>query len=186
MTTYTQTLMSHPDRKRKKEVRDFLFSFFKDMHLNKVVGLAGPNITDYLNFMKSQGFNEFEIYEIDALTAIHQLSVINDKITLKLGNIINANPDEPNTLYDLDYCVTGRYMKDHMARFKSNFIMTFSGRVSLKETLDNFFEARQESIINTIVRKLPLLHTEYITNLGRYIQLTYRDTSPMFCIAKIA
>lgn len=185
MTTYTQTLMSCPDRKRKKEVRDFLFSFFQDMQLNKVVGLAGPNISDYLNFLKSRGFNEFEIYEIDALTAIHQLSTVNDKITLKLGNILEADANEPNTLYDLDYCVTGRHMKEHMAKFKRNFIMTFSGRVSLKETLDTFFKTRQEKVIGSLVRNHPMLHTEYFTNKGKYIQLTYRDTSPMFCIAKV-
>jgi len=73
-----------------------------------------------------------------------------------------------------------------MLKFKNNFIMTFSGRVSLKETLDRFFTAREERVMDSIVKKHSLLHTEYFTNKGKYIQLTYRDTSPMFCIAKIA
>ena len=186
MTTYAKTLAAQPDRKRKKEVRDFLFSLFTHLQLNRIVGLAGPHIEDYIEFCKSKGYTEFEIYEMDKLTAIHQLIHLNNSVQLKLKNILEANPEQPGTLYDLDYCVTGRHMGDHMMKFKHNFIMTFSGRVSLKETMDRFFTVRQEKVIDMVVKKYPLAHTEYFTNKGKYVQLTYRDTSPMFCIAKIA
>lgn len=185
MTTYAQALTVCPDRKKKKEVRDFLFSLFADMQLKRIVGLAGPHIEDYIEFCKSKGYTEFEIYEKDDITAIYQLSKLKNSVQLKLKDILEADPDQPSTLYDLDYCVTGRHMKDHMLKFKNNFIMTFSGRVSLKETLDRFFTAREERVMDSIVKKHPLLHTEYFTNKGKYVQLTYRDTSPMFCIAKI-
>jgi len=78
MTTYAQALVANADRKRKKEVRDFLFSFYTDMQLNKIVGLAGPHIQDYINFCKSKGYTEFEIYEKDGLTAMHQLIQLKD------------------------------------------------------------------------------------------------------------
>ncbi len=56
MTTYAQTLAAQPDRRRKKEVRDFLFSLFEDMQLKRIVGLAGPHIQDYIEFCKSKGY----------------------------------------------------------------------------------------------------------------------------------
>lgn len=186
MTTYTQSLTKKAERTQKKLVREFLFSFFTDMQLNKIVGLAGPNISDYLNFLKSKGFSEFEIYELDTLTAIHQLNNLNGKISLKLGDIIQANPDEPNTLYDLDYCVTVRHMKEHIAKFKNNFIMTFARRVPLAETIGTFFNARNERIITSSTKDSPIEHEIYVTNKGRYVYVPYRDTSPMCCFAKVA
>lgn len=186
MTTYSRTISQNPDRNRKKEVRDFLFSLFTGMQLNKIVGLAGPNIQDYIEFCKSKGFTEFEIYEKDGLTAIHQLTSLNDKVTLKLTDIINANPNEPNVLFDLDYCVTGRYMEPHMAKFLDRFIMTFSIRgVSVKETMDRFFKVRDEKVIGITHPPYPFLAAEYYTNKGKYLQLSYRDTAPMMCLAKI-
>ena len=186
MTTYSKTISKQPNRDKKREVRNFLFSFFKDMQLSKIVGLAGPNIQEYIEFCKSKGFSEFEIYEIDGLTAIHQLASINDKVTLKLTDIINAKADEPNTFYDLDYCVTGRYMTQHMAKFKHRFIMTFSVRgVSIKETMDRFFKARDEKVIGVDYPRYPFPAVMYYTNKGQYLQLSYKDTSPMMCLAKI-
>jgi hypothetical protein len=186
MTTYAQALVANADRKRKKEVRDFLFSFYTDMQLNKIVGLAGPHIQDYINFCKSKGYTEFEIYEKDGLTAMHQLIQLKDSVQLKLKDILEANPNEPGTLYDLDYCVTVRHMKEHIAKFKNNFIMTFARRVPLTETIGTFFTVRDEHVIKTYVYDNPINHTMYHTNKGKYIYAPYKDTSPMCCFAKIA
>lgn len=186
MTTYAQAIAACPDRKRKKEVRDFLFSFFTDMQLNRIVGLAGPQIQDYIEFCKSKGYTEFEIYEKDNLTAIHQLASLKESVSLKLKDILEANPDDPKTLYDLDYCVTVRHMKEHIAKFKNNFIMTFSRRVSLAETITTFFGARDERIITSSTKKDPIDHEIFVTDKGRYVYVPYRDTSQMCCIAKVA
>lgn len=186
MNTYTNSYLLGVERKRKKEVRDFLFSFFSDMDLTKIVGLAGPNIEDYILFCKSRGFTEFEIYENDSMTAIHQLTQSKEKVTIKMKDIINANPDEPHTLYDLDYCATVRKLKEHIARFKSRFIMTFALRVPLEETLNTFFGTRNETIVQIERKESPIKHTEYITDKGRYIYASYRDTIPMCCFAKIS
>ena len=186
MTTYAQALVANADRKRKKEVRDFLFSFYTDMQLNKIVGLAGPHIQDYINFCKSKGYTEFEIYEKDGLTAMHQLIQLKDSVQLKLKDILEANPNEPSTLYDLDYCGTVRYLKKHIAKFQDKFIMTFSQRIPLQETIDTFFSVRDEKVIKTYVKTSPIKHTEYHTNKGKYIYAGYRDSSAMCCIAKVA
>ena len=186
MNTYAIAAASGTERKRKKEVRDFLFSLFMDMHLNKIVGLAGPNIQDYINFCKSKGFTEFEIYEKDGIVAMHQLIHLQDRIQLNLKDILHAPADEPNTFYDLDYCGTVRYLKEHIAKFKNRFIMTFCSRVSIEETIATFFGVRGETILETNVKTSPINHTEYITNVGKYIYAGYRDTTPMCCIAKIS
>lgn len=186
MTTYTQSLLKNAERTQKAIVRDFLFSFFAEAQLNKIIGLAGPNIQDYLNFLKSKGYNEFEIYEMDKLTAIHQLTHLNGRVTLKLGDILHANPNEPNTLYDLDYCVTVRHMKEHIAKFQNNFIMTFARRVPLAETIGTFFTVRDEKVIKTYMYDDPISHTIYNTDKGKYVYIAYKDTSPMCCFAKIA
>jgi hypothetical protein len=186
MNKYASSITPSSKRTKKKEVRDFLFSFFMDMELNKIVGLAGPNIQDYIEFCKSKGFTEFEIYEKDGLTAMHQLVQIKDKVHLHLKDIIHSNVEEQHTLYDLDYCGTVRYLKEHIAKFKERFIMTFSCRVPLEETLSTFFNTRQETILETHTNQNPIKHTEYITDKGRYIFALYKDTTPMCCFAKIA
>lgn len=186
MTTYVQALAVNAERKRKKEVRDFLFSFYADMQLNKIVGLAGPQIQDYINFCKSKGYTEFEIYEKDRITAIHQLVQLKDNVQLKLKDILEANPNEPGTLYDLDYCGTVRHLKEHIAKFQDKFIMTFSCRIPQEETIETFFSVRDEKIIKTYVKTSPLKYIEYQTDKGKYIHVGYRDGSPMCCFAKIA
>ncbi len=188
MSNYARTIAHNPDRKRKKEVRDFLFSFFADMQLNKIVGLAGPHIKDYITYCKSKGYTEFEIYEKDGITALHQLSRLSHEgVHLKLKDVFTANPDECGTLYDLDYCGTIKYLKDHVAKFKDRFIMTFCVRkFSTQDTVETFFNARGETIIEQQENKKPMKYTEYLTDGGMYIHLTYRDTMPMCCFAKIA
>lgn len=174
-------------RKRKKEVRDFLFSLFADMELQKIVGLAGPDIQDYLSYCKLKGFSEFEIYEKNGLVAMHQLIHLKDgNIQLKLKDVIEAEANEPNTLYDLDFCATVRYLQHHIAKFKERFIMTFCLRVSKEETINTFFSVRQETILEFEEFVSPMRHTLYKTNEGKYIYVPYKDTITMCCIAKIS
>ncbi len=50
---------------RKKLVQQVVFDDFKERGITKLVGLAGPNITDYLSFVKSKGIKQAEVYERD-------------------------------------------------------------------------------------------------------------------------
>jgi hypothetical protein len=178
--------LSYKDATKKKEVRDFLFSLFADLQLKKVVGLAGPDINDYLEFCKSKGYEEFEIWENHAPTLMKQIRDIRvSKVELKYGNILNTSEDRHNVLFDLDYCVTVRYMQDHIKKFKDKFIMTFARRIKDEETISSFFSIRGETILSKLDRVTPLLHTIYESTGGKYIFINYRDTSNMCCIAKI-
>lgn len=178
-----RTKATYLDATNKHAVREFLFSFFK---YNNIIGLAGPNVNEYINWCKSKGYNNIEIWENTPDVAMHQLMNIKHPVRMRFGNILEAEPDRINTLYDLDYCVTARYMKEHISKFKDNFIMTFSRRIKDAETVKTFFKSRKEKVITSIEMYNPFHHTFYETNNGsRYIFVNYRDTSNMCCVAKI-
>ena len=102
------------------------------------------------------------------------------------GDILKANPEKENVLFDLDFCASVRFLKEHIAKFKSNFIMTFSTRIGLKETIDTFFKARREKVLDSVDYQSPMPHTIYKTKQGnKYLFIKYWDTSAMCCFAKI-
>lgn len=181
MQKISYTKQSYADAVNKHIVRDFMFSHFQ---LSRIVGLPGPDIQQYLEWCKSKGFNEIEAWEYEPLVAIKQLSELQSELhSYNIGDIINAEL-RADTLYDLDYCRTIKYMKNHMLKFKKNFIMTFSRR--LKGFNPNmFFNMIGEKITSSKECNSPIAHTIYNTNNGRYIYAPYFDTSPMFSIAKI-
>jgi len=167
---------------KKHAVREFLFSYFT---FNNIVGLAGPDINDYIKWCKSKGYDEFEIWENEPVVVMKQLSEVKHPVRYKFGNILHATPED-NTLLDLDYCVSIRYMKEHIKKFRDNFIMTFSTRIGVKETINKFFKFRGEKIISQYEFDGPgLQNIVFNTKLGKYLFITYCDTSAMCCIAKI-
>jgi len=178
MTKYTYINASN-----KHAVREFLFSYFR---FNSVVGLAGPDINDYLKWCESRGYNNIEVWENEPSVMLKQLSEVKTPVRYRFGNILDASLSD-NVLFDLDYCVSIRYMREHLQKFKDNFIMTFSTRIGVQETIDKFFEFRGETIINQIDTPGPGLRNKlFQTNLGKYLFITYFDTSAMCCFAKIS
>jgi len=183
--------ITYRDASIKKQVREFLFSLFLEKQLYKIVGLGGPDITDYISFCESRGYEEFEIYENHADTMIKQLQQVKNirtlgKLSLKYGDILDADANRENVLFDLDFCVTVRYMKETIAKFKNNFIMTFARRIPDKETIKTFFTARDEKIISKYERLKPFQHTIFKTEAGnKYVYIKYYDTSNMCCFAKL-
>lgn len=182
---------TYKDSTSKKQVREFLFSLFLERQLYNIVGLGGPDITDYIAFCQSKGYENFEIFENHADTMIKQLQQVKNirtlgKISLKYGDILDADPNRENVLFDLDYCVTVRYMREHIAKFKDNFIMTFARRIPDVETIGTFFAARAEKIVSKYERLMPFPHTIFKTEAGnKYVYVKYRDTSNMCCFAKL-
>jgi hypothetical protein len=167
----------------KHAVREFLFNHFE---FNKIVGLAGPDINEYVKWCKNKGYSDFEIWENNPVIAMNQLSKVEYPLSYKFGDVINTSIEE-NVLYDLDYCVSVRYMEDHIKKFKDNFIMTFSTRIGIQETINKFFEFRRERFfITKSVNGPGLINKIFNTSEGKYLFTTYFDTSAMCCFAKIA
>jgi len=172
----------------KHKCREFLFSLFAEKQINKIVGLAGPDINDYVKFCKSKGYTEFEIYENHISTIFDQIRFLRtkSKVSLTYGNILNADVNRKNVLFDLDYCVTTKYMNLHLKKFNNNFIMTFSRRITNKETFDSFFKAKKETLKSILTVFSPIKHSILTTENGNtYYYVEYRDTSNMCCFAKI-
>lgn len=176
------TKVTYTDAAKKHAVREFLFSYFK---YNAIVGLAGPNINEYIQWCKSKGYEDIEVWENTPDVLMNQLLTLQHPIKMKFGNILDAEDAKPNTVYDLDYCSTVYTLEDHITKFKNNFIMTFSLRAGIQFTIKEFFKTRKEKIVNSIVKNNPINHTIFTTNVGKYIFTPYFDTSAMCCIAKI-
>lgn len=182
---------TYVDSSNKRKVRDFLLSFFNLSELKTVVGLAGPDINQYIDDFKDKGFERFEIWENDKIIAQKQLSDMEstDGISYNFGDIIKARPNKSTALYDLDYMRTINFLCDHVKRFKrGKFIITMCvrGRDSSREdTISKFFKERTESIRTRFDKIEPINHTVVGTDFGKYVIATYRDTTPMICIAKI-
>lgn len=180
------TKATYLDAKKKHLVRSIMLRRMKKF--NRVVGLAGPDINEYLETFKNIGVEDFEVYEKDKQVFVNQLKTIRGhRIQLKYMDILKADADAPKTLFDLDFCATIKYLKEHVVKFKNNFIMTFSLRgFSEKDTLDCFFSWRGERIHEIERVKCDNLWYKLIhTEKGSYLQMNYYDTSPMFCISKL-
>jgi hypothetical protein len=177
------TKSTYLNAEKKHAVREFLFSYFQ---FNAIVGLAGPDINDYIKWCKKKGYDTFEIWEREPIVAMKQLTEVKYPVNYKFGDILNTEFKE-NVLFDLDYCVSVRYMKEHLKKFKDNFIMTFSTRIGVQETIDKFFKFRREKVVKEYDFKGPgLRNVVFTTDLGKYLFITYHDTSAMCCFAKIA
>lgn len=171
------------DTKNKKTIRDFLLQNFK---FKSVIGLAGPDIEEYITYLKKKGYKNFEIYENSPNVLVKQLIALKTENNLSLiyEDILKADANKSNVLYDLDFCGSVRYLQEHIAKFKNNFIMTFSSRIGIQETIDTFFQARKEQIISQIDKETPIKQTLIQTNNGNYSFIRYYDTSAMCCFAK--
>ena len=181
---------TYTDAFNKHKCREFLFSLFAHKHLNSVIGLAGPDINQYISWCNTKGYNDLELWENTPEVMFNQLRAIRSasKVAFKYGDILKTDSNRSNVLYDLDYCVTIKFMKDHLKKFKSNFIMTFSLRFSESETIKKFFKDRSEKIISVTHKYAPyspVEHTIYSTTGGEYVYVKYFDTSTMCCFAKI-
>ena len=155
----------------------------------QVIGLAGPDVNQYLKRYVNYGINKFEIWENDRSTADKQLKTIKYPARMRFGDILAANPNRVKTLYDFDFTMSVEKMLDHAAKFKDNFIMTFCIRkIGTKRTIKEFFKARDEVVLYKRDKQDDIKYKLINTNIGKYIYTTYRDFDgpPMCCIARIS
>lgn len=180
---------TYKDRKRKYICHGFILNtLLENYRFTQVVGLGGPDINPYCKRLTNLGINRFEIWENDQKTANKQRNQLKYKARMRFGDVLKANPERVNTLYDLDFTMSVNKHLDHIAKFKDNFIMTFCIRkIGTERTINEFFKARKEDILSIINYKEDVKYRVINTNMGEYMYLTYRDMAgpPMCCIAKI-
>ena len=182
--------------KNKRAVQNAIFNLYKRHKFNKVVGLAGPNITDYLELMKQNGFKSAEIYENDISQLAIQMnsfrSVIESKI--QFGDIIQAKPNQPYTLYDLDFCCSINTANQHIQKFSDDVaITTLSIRpVGFMHTILKYAELIDRKS-NPIIEFLGSVNNRlgknrmYSLTAGskKFICYLYKDSVPMVTIQSI-
>lgn len=168
----------------KRITQDILFPL---INKKRLVGLAGPNIEQYLAKVPSS-VKTIEIWENDPLVLGKQVDYMvsnpNKGISINFGNVKLAEVDTEDSFYDLDFCCTVRYATEHINRFRScAFMLTLSNRgISLSETIETFLRFADEELeIDIPARRYNLLKT----NKNTYIYTTYYDTSSMLTIFKI-
>lgn len=178
---------SYKDAKKKHLIREFILQRFE---FEKIVGLAGPDIEEYLDYLHKKGAKEFEIYEHNSeILAIQNAKLQDipfDNVKVINNDILCADSNTPKTFYDLDFCDSVKYLQEHIAKFTDNFIMTFSTRIGIDYTIKTFFEAKKEIIkyAQEIHDEFP--YTIFTTESGNdYLFIRYKDTAPMCCFAKI-
>ena len=177
-------------RDNKHLVRQLIF---KEIYVNylkykAIVGLGGPDINSYCEQLYKVGIKKIEIWENDQATAKKQARMVKYPVRMRFGDVLAATPNKVNTLYDLDFTITVKNLHQHIAKFKDNFIMTFSGRLKggIERIIYEFFFVRNESIYSIVERhKDGIPYKSITTTRGRYMFITYYDTTPMCCIAKI-
>lgn len=173
---------------RKKLVQNIVFNDLKKKGITKLVGLAGPNITDYLSFVKSKGIKQAEVYERDYINLIYQMQDFKPpiKTIVKYQDILNADIQE-GVIYDLDFCCTIKNAEKHIKKFKNNAVVTLALRsIGLIPTLKKFCKLvsklKPEIKLNFEITPNYKVH---LLDFGEksYTVYQYFDTTPM-CIIK--
>lgn len=180
------TKVSYKEASNKKAVRSFIFSHYKKP---KIVGLAGPDVNEYVKWCKRNGFEVEEIWERDPRVMMRQLTDIKEDVGFKyrFGDINHTVPDREDTVYDLDYCGSVLTLYEAVMKFKRSAVMTFSVRgVGVEKTISEFFKNRKEKIVSKTTKTSPIKHISIKTDKGKYLAAPYFDTTPMISIAHIS
>jgi hypothetical protein len=183
-TTYKNALA-------KKLARKEVFSFFKKKHT--LIGLAGPDLIDYVSFIRDKGFSDIRIYEnnrsmfLNQLSQLHQANRIKnipeDSTSYYFGDIYNA-PLIKDAVYDLDFISTIAPVEKHLKKFKDcKIILTVRARF---HRVQDIFTLFSHYIGTRLIGELQWNKTHksgyFDTEKGRYHFITYKDTAPMVMI----
>lgn len=173
--------LSYKKSYNKKSIRNLVIE-----RGSNVIGLGGPDLEDYVKFFRGKGYTSIHVWEKDSeimLKQMPQMNHLRNKISYNFGDIIDA-PILPNTLYDLDFCVTITSVKDYVRRFQNNIVLTVSEfRKPKFWSIGQFLKIRGEkkiSLINNNDNERTL-----ITDKQTYSVYYYYDGSPMVVIKTV-
>lgn len=173
----------------KKQVQQVVYSGVKQLKFKNLIGLAGPNITDYLTFVKSKGIKHAEVYEKDYTSMLYQMKDFRPPISTKVNfqDVYDA-PVYQDVIYDLDFCCTIKNAEHHIKKFKQNkSIITLALRgIGLKQTVKRFCKLvsklKPEITFNVHVCSNYKKHSIRFDKETVYTLYEYRDTTPMLTI----
>lgn len=116
------TKLSYKHATNKKRSRYSIFNFYDNKET--IIGLGGPDVIDYVSFLKQQGFKNIYIYENNIDIFINQLSQADqiEGIKLHFNDILQA-PIVEGAIYDLDFNQSIASVDEHIEKFKNNRII---------------------------------------------------------------
>ena len=178
---------SYVEAKNKRTLQKEVYRYFIESGNDKIVGLAGPSVVDYCNYLRNCGFKKIRVYENDIKVlkkVARELPKLRKSTEFVFGDIF-YDRIKKNTVYDLDFCCTMRTIGKHVSKFRENFILTVSlRRCSLKDTMQLFAQYREEK--TWLVGGLEDPNRSILqTDKGLYMFIKYRDTSNMCMIYKL-
>ncbi len=88
---------TYKEAENKRGVQDIVLTG----STRRLIGLGGPDIIDYVNIVRSKGFEDITIYEKDYNVYKKQIAQFPD-CTLIHGNILDHLDED--AFYDLDFC----------------------------------------------------------------------------------
>lgn len=175
----------------KRIVQKEIFSNLKKRKLYKVIGLGGPNITDYLSLLHDFKVVQAEIYEYDISKIALQLQNYKPIIESEViyGDVLYAEPNKSNTFYDLDFCCSIKNAAKHIKKFTNNVCYTLSIRpVGLEKTIKQFsklVDSTKNPVFTLIKSNSEYKFYSLKTDTKKYDCYVYRDTTPMLTIYSI-
>lgn len=156
------TKVSYKEAVNKHKIRT---SLLENLNFTKLTGLAGPDVNEYISFMKSIGFKDIISYEYERNVFLHQLCTIEKKLKIEFGDI-NDSKINNTRFYDLDYCCTIDSLNLNWLNKIDNYLLTLAVRgLGYDYTISTF----KDNCIN---------------DGFKYKFEKYCDTSPMLCILK--
>jgi hypothetical protein len=189
---------SYTECPRKAFIKQLVYPNYS--HLDRVEGLAGPNIVEWVHWMRKNHFKRLFSWEHDTKTLTTQALSLKENgikaVRLRQGDILNAEVRN-DTFYELDFCGPMESFIPHIRKFTDNVMFNVTlrpgpkkfnedGEIGTykKEAIAMFFRERNEWRIGIpiqISKNVELVET----TKGRYIIATYRDTQAMLTIAKL-
>lgn len=183
------TKNDYSESNKKKIVQKIVYKqAVAKQKITKLIGLAGPNISDYLSFIKSMGITIAHIYEKNPKQLLLQLmdyrSIIDAR--MQFNDILEATPNQEDTLYDLDFDCSIIVVRDHIKKFIKNSIVTVAIRpIGLRKTISIYCELRGEA--HPVIEYNVHINKNYKVHMvtgekTSYTIYQYRDKSNMLTI----
>lgn len=176
---------SYVNSVNKRAVQRMIYDSIRNK-FDHLIGLGGPDLSDYLKLAQHAGIKDAMIYEYNAQQLLIQASKPNAILPTRVmyGDIIKAQHNQSNTFYDFDFCCSVMSAVKHIKKFKyDSCIFTFSIRpLSFTQTVSQYVQAISGRKRHQVVLLNESAHCKqyHIKTKDNVIPaFTYRDTVPM-------
>lgn len=172
----------------KRIVQDRLYMQIKGKY-NRLIGLGGPDLNDYLTYVRKSGIKSATIYEYDVDQLFRQISGDVDQLPTQVifKDILDCPSGVPNTFYDFDFCCSVIKARKHIKKFRNDpGMFTFSIRpLTIENSIKEFVKLKQgnRNYELTLAEDKPSykLYNLKLEDSEQQVYI-YKDSTPMLVI----